>query len=66
MFGDIGNGVLKGGENSGANYFGCGDGLDTIIDFNPAKGDITAGNCEIFSKKYCHRGKTQVSAMSLV
>ena len=54
MFGDIGNGVLKGGENSGANYFGCGDGLDTIIDFNPAKGEITAGNCEIFSKKYCH------------
>jgi hypothetical protein len=40
MFGDIGNGVLKGGENSGANYFDCGDGLDTIIDFNPAKGDI--------------------------
>ena len=53
MFGDIGNGVLKGGENSGANYFDCGDGLDTIIDFNPAKG-------------YCHEGKTQVSAMSLV
>jgi Ca2+-binding RTX toxin-like protein len=48
LFGDIGNDVLKGGENSGANYFDCGEGLDIIIDFNPARGDITAGNCEIF------------------
>jgi Ca2+-binding RTX toxin-like protein len=48
LFGDIGNDVLEGGENSGANYFDCGDGLDTIIDFNLAKGDITGGNCEIF------------------
>ena len=48
LFGDIGNDVLKGGENSGANYFDCGDGFDSIIDFDPAKGDVTAGNCEIF------------------
>jgi Ca2+-binding RTX toxin-like protein len=48
LFGDIGNDVLKGGENSGANYFDCGEGIDIIIDFNPAKGDVTAGNCEIF------------------
>jgi Ca2+-binding RTX toxin-like protein len=48
IFGDIGNDVLKGGEDSGANYFDCGDGFDVIIDFNPAKGDVTAGNCEIF------------------
>jgi hypothetical protein len=48
MYGDLGNDVLKGGENSGANYFDCGEGLDVITDFNPAKGDITAGNCEIF------------------
>jgi Ca2+-binding RTX toxin-like protein len=48
LFGDIGNDVLKGGENSGANYFDCGDGFDTVIDFDPAKGDVTAGNCEIF------------------
>ena len=48
LFGDIGNDVLKGGENSGAKYFDCGEGLDIIIDFNPARGDITAGNCEIF------------------
>jgi hypothetical protein len=25
-----------------------GEGIDIIIDFNPARGDITAGNCEIF------------------
>jgi Ca2+-binding RTX toxin-like protein len=48
LFGDIGNDVLKGGDDSGANYFSCGDGFDTIIDFNPARGDITAGDCEIF------------------
>jgi Ca2+-binding RTX toxin-like protein len=48
LFGDIGNDVLKGGKNSGANYFDCGEGIDIIIDFNPAKGDVTAGNCEIF------------------
>jgi Ca2+-binding RTX toxin-like protein len=48
LFGDIGNDVLKGGENTGANYFDCGDGFDVIIDFNPGRGDITAGNCEIF------------------
>jgi Ca2+-binding RTX toxin-like protein len=48
LFGDSGNDVLEGGKNSGANYFDCGDGYDVIIDFNPAKGDITAGNCEIF------------------
>ena len=48
LFGDTGNDVLKGGENSGANYFDCGDGLDVIIDFNPKRGDVTAGNCEIF------------------
>jgi Ca2+-binding RTX toxin-like protein len=48
LFGDIGNDVLLGGENSGPNYFDCGDGFDTITDFNLAKGDVTAGNCEIF------------------
>src|SRR5215208_709717 len=48
LFGDIGNDVLKGGDNTGANYFDCGEGIDIIIDFDPARGDITAGNCEIF------------------
>jgi hypothetical protein len=42
------NDVLKAGENPGANYFDCGDGLDTIIDFfNPERGGVTADNCEI-------------------
>jgi hypothetical protein len=41
----LGDDVLIGGR--GADYFDCGDGLDTIIDFNPAKGDIQAGNCEV-------------------
>jgi hypothetical protein len=48
MFGNAGDDVLKGEENSGPNYYNCCDGFDAIIDFNPAKGDITAGNCEIF------------------
>jgi Ca2+-binding RTX toxin-like protein len=48
MFGHLGDDVLKGGENSGPNYFDCGDGFDAIIDFNLARGDVTAGNCEIF------------------
>jgi Ca2+-binding RTX toxin-like protein len=48
MFGHLGDDVLKGGESSDANYFDCGDGFDAIVDFNPAKGDVTAGNCEIF------------------
>jgi Ca2+-binding RTX toxin-like protein len=48
LFGDIGNDVLKGGEDSGANYFDCGEGIDIIVDFNLEKGDVTAGNCEIF------------------
>lgn len=48
IFGDIGNDVLEGGEHSGPNYFDCGDGYDINIDFNLAKGDVTAGNCEIF------------------
>jgi Ca2+-binding RTX toxin-like protein len=48
MFGDLADDVLKGGENSGPNYFDCGDGFDVIVDFNLARGDVTAGNCEIF------------------
>ena len=44
----LGDDVLKGGENSGPNYFDCGDGFDAIVDFNLARGDVTAGNCEIF------------------
>lgn len=46
LFGDVGNDVLVGG--SGANYFDCGDGIDTVLDFNPSQGDVMAGNCELF------------------
>jgi Ca2+-binding RTX toxin-like protein len=37
--------ILIGGP--GANYFDCGDGNDVIMDFNSAKGDIRADNCEV-------------------
>ncbi|MCC2648709.1 MAG: hypothetical protein K0R16_1512 [Nitrososphaeraceae archaeon] len=30
----------------GADYFDCGDGLDVIVDFNPAQGDTHTNNCE--------------------
>lgn len=30
--------VLEGGE--GADYFDCGDGIDIVMDFEPANGDI--------------------------
>jgi hypothetical protein len=46
LFGDIGNDILTGG--SGPDYFDCGDGVDTVTDFDPAQGDIMVGNCEIF------------------
>ena len=46
LFGDIGNDILTGGP--GADYFDCGDGIDTVTDFDPAQGDVMAGNCEIF------------------
>ena len=46
LFGDFGNDLLKGDE--GVDFFDCGEGLDKIVDFDPRKGDITAGNCEIF------------------
>lgn len=46
LFGDFGNDLLKG--DRGMDFFDCGEGLDKIIDFNPAEGDVTAGNCEIF------------------
>jgi RTX calcium-binding nonapeptide repeat (4 copies) len=40
-----GDDVLIGGK--GSDYFDCGDGYDTIIDFEPQKGDTKAENCEI-------------------
>ena len=46
LFCDIGNDVLIGGP--GTSYFDCGDDIDTVIDFNPAQGDVVAGNCRLF------------------
>ena len=35
----------------GANEFVCGDGVDTILDYNPAQGDIISNDCEIINTK---------------
>jgi Ca2+-binding RTX toxin-like protein len=45
LFGDIGNDILKGG--AGANEFVCGDGVDTVLNYNPAQGDVISNDCEI-------------------
>jgi Ca2+-binding RTX toxin-like protein len=45
LFGDVGNDILRGG--AGANEFICGDGVDTVLDYNPAKGDVISNDCEI-------------------
>jgi hypothetical protein len=37
--------VLIGGK--GSDYFDCGNGYDTIIDFEPENGDTKAENCEV-------------------
>jgi Ca2+-binding RTX toxin-like protein len=45
LFGGPGNDVLKGGE--GKNRFVCADGVDTVLDYEPSKGDTVSGDCEI-------------------
>lgn len=45
LYAGAGDDVLAGG--AGADYFDCGDGYDIIIDFNSAKGDTKADNCEV-------------------
>ena len=45
LFGGPGNDVLKGGE--GKNRFICADGVDTVLDYNPSKGDTISGDCEV-------------------
>ncbi|MGH9953345.1 MAG: calcium-binding protein [Nitrososphaeraceae archaeon] len=45
LYSGPGDDKLVGGK--GADYFDCGDGYDTIIDFEPLKGDTKAENCEI-------------------
>ena len=34
----------------GANEFICGDGIDTILDYNPAQGGIISNDCEIVGR----------------
>ena len=45
LYSGPGDDVLIGGKS--ANYFDCSDGYDTIIDFEPLKGDTKAENCEV-------------------
>ena len=54
LFGGSGNDELYSGAgddilfgSKGANYFDCGEGYDTIIDFAPTKGDTNSDNCEV-------------------
>ena len=55
IWGGKGNDDLHGGKGadlmwggSGANHFDCGSGDDTIMDFEPSKGDTKESNCEDF------------------
>jgi Ca2+-binding RTX toxin-like protein len=45
LFGEIGNDIMRGGP--GANEFVCGDGVDTVLDYNPGKGDTISSDCEV-------------------
>ncbi len=45
LYGGPGDDILVGGK--GADYFDCGDGYDTVIDFQPQNGDTKAENCEV-------------------
>jgi Ca2+-binding RTX toxin-like protein len=49
LFGGPGNDVLKGGE--GANRFVCADGVDTVLDYEPSKGDTISGDCEVVHRE---------------
>ena len=40
-----GDDILYGG--AGSNYFDCGDGIDTVVDYDPSQGDVVTNNCEI-------------------
>jgi hypothetical protein len=37
--------MMEGGSD--ADQFNCGDGTDTVLDYEVALGDIIASNCEI-------------------
>jgi hypothetical protein len=36
---------MEGGSD--ADQFNCGDGIDTVLDYDVSLGDIIASNCEI-------------------
>jgi hypothetical protein len=36
---------MKGGE--GANDFICGEGIDTVLDYDPGQGDTLSNDCEV-------------------
>jgi hypothetical protein len=40
---------MRGG--TGANEFVCGEGVDTVLDYNPSQGDVISNDCEIVSNK---------------
>ena len=44
LFGAEGNDVLEG--DAGGDYFDCGEGIDIVLGFNPAEGDIIKIDCE--------------------
>jgi hypothetical protein len=44
LFGAEGNDVLEG--DKGADYFDCGEGIDIVLDFEPANADIIKNDCE--------------------
>jgi hypothetical protein len=46
--GVTGNDIMRLGP--GANEFIFGDGIDTILDYNPAQGDIISNDCEIVGR----------------
>jgi hypothetical protein len=43
-----GNDIM--GLGPGANEFIIGDGIDTILGYNPAQGDIISNDCEIVGR----------------
>ena len=49
LYGVIGNDIMRGG--TGANEFVCGEGVDTVLDYNPSQGDVISNDCEIVSNK---------------
>jgi Ca2+-binding RTX toxin-like protein len=49
LLGDEGNDAFSGGL--GADYFDCGDGRDSVDDFDPSTGDTALSNCEILENE---------------